>query len=295
VRKVIVSIALIVIVGVARAQEQEFSTNPSISLLTGIMNYQGDLNPNSFTFNHSHFTAGLIIRKPLNRWFTLRTGAVIGSIEAADRYNRDYLKPRNLSFHSSIQDVHLGVEITLLNIATKRFTPYLYAGIAVFHFNPWTYDNTGKKTYLQPLSTEGQGLPEYPEQKSYKLTQFSFPFGGGIKIMVSDDINIGVEFSQRKSFTDYIDDVSTYYADRDILLSARGAKAVELAYRGNEIPGGLPYPHQGEQRGTASEMDWYYYAGTTIEIKFSSLGQLFGNKRSGKSSHMGCPRNISSY
>ena len=95
----------------------------------------------------------------------------MGSIEAADRYNRDYLKPRNLSFNTSIKEASLGLETSLLDLSTTRFTPYVYGSISLYHFNPWAYDNSGKKVFLQPLSTEGQGLPQYSKQKPYKLTQ----------------------------------------------------------------------------------------------------------------------------
>lgn len=268
---------------------QELDKSTTISLFTGTINYQGDLNPNSFTFDHSNFATGFIIRKPLNRWFSLRGGFNMGKIEAADSWNRDYLKSRNLSFTSNIKEAYVGLEVAVLDISTKKFTPYIYGGIAVFHFNPWTNDNTGTKTYLQPLSTEGQGLKEYPEQKTYKLTQIALPFGAGLKYAVSDAISIGVEFSQRKSFTDYIDDVSTHYVDRDVLLQAKGPKAVELAYRGGQSPLGQPqYPTHGEQRGTPSEMDWYYFVGLTTEVKLNRIGHLFRNSRSVASQR--CPR-----
>ncbi|MBL7730776.1 MAG: hypothetical protein JNM88_06325 [Chitinophagaceae bacterium] len=270
-------------------QAQEFDKSPSVAVFTGLINYQGDLNPNSFTVSHSNFAAGISIKKPLNRWFTARVGISYGKIEAADAWNRDYLKSRNLSFATTIKEAYAGLEITVLDISTKKFTPYLYGGIAVFHFNPWARDNSGAKTYLQPLSTEGQGLSQYPEQKTYKLTQICLPFGAGIKYQVSDALSIGVELSQRKSFTDYIDDVSSYYVDRDVLLAAKGAKAVEMAYRGGQSPVGSPlYPSHGEQRGTPSEMDWYYLFGFTTEIKLDALGSLFGNGRSVASQR--CPR-----
>ena len=191
------------------AQEQDKSA--TIALFTGTINYQGDLNPNSFTFSHSNFATGLVFRKPLNRWFTFRAGVSIGKIEAADRWNRDYLKPRNLSFTTNIKEAYAGLEVNILDISSKRFTPYIYGGLAIFHFNPWTTDNSGIKTYLKPLSTEGQGLAQYPKQKPYKLTQFALPFGIGGKFAVTPSINIGIEFSLRKSFTDYIDDVSTFF------------------------------------------------------------------------------------
>ena len=275
----------------AFCQERDKST--TIALFTGIINYQGDLNPNSFTFRHSHFTTGLIIHKPLNRWLSLRAGANIGRIEAADRYNRDYLKPRNLSFFTSIKEAYAGLELTMPYMSTRRFTPFMYGGLAIFHFNPWTYDNNGAKTYLKPLSTEGQGLPQFPKQRPYNLTQLAFAFGGGAKFAITDCINIGIDFSQRKTFTDYLDDLSSMYVDKNTLLQAKGPKAVELAYRGDELAGGQPYPAHGEQRGTPSEMDWYYFLGVTMEIKLNCIGDLFASfSRNNSIASQRCPRNV---
>ena len=37
------------------AQDEEFPKQPTISLFTGLINYQGDLNPNSFTLDGRNF------------------------------------------------------------------------------------------------------------------------------------------------------------------------------------------------------------------------------------------------
>ena len=270
---------------------QELDKSTTISLFTGIINYQGDLNPNSFTLKHSNFATGIIIRKPLNRWFTLRGGVNMGKIEAADKWNRDYLKPRNLSFTTFIKEAYLGLEVTILDLATSNIIPYIYGGVALFHFNPWTYDKNGTKTYLKPLSTEGQGLAQFPEQKPYKLTQLALSFGGGVKFKVSEGLCIGIDFSQRKSFTDYIDDVSSHFIDGTILQQEKGSKAVELSYRADELPGGRPFfPASGEQRGTPSEMDWYYFFGLTMEMKLNNLTSIFRNNK--VVADQRCPRNI---
>ena len=273
------------------AISQDIDKEPSIGIYSGMINYEGDLKPNSFTFEHSNYFFGLTVRKPLNRWITWRSGFSMGSVEGADRYNRDYLKARNLSFYSRIMEGYTGLALTFLDISTTRFTPYIYGGIGVFHFDPWTYDNQNQKTRLKPLSTEGQGI--IAGQKPYGLTQLMLPFGAGMKFALSDAVYLGVEFSQRKTFTDYLDDVSTHYVEQDILLQARGPKAVELAYRGDELPNGSGYPPAGEQRGTPHEMDWYYFLGVTLEVKFSSLQNIFhGNAGYGKfgSGQSRCPR-----
>lgn len=271
---------------------QEIDRQPSVGILIGKMNYEGDLNPSSFKFSHSRFTASVLLRKPVNRWITLRAGAGFGKIEAADRYNRDYLKSRNLSFYSSIAEANAGLEFTFLDFSKARFTPYMYGGIAYFHFNPWTYDKSGAKVYLQPLSTEGQGLSQFPSQKPYQLSQFALALSSGIKFAVTDEIILGIEFNQRKTFTDYLDDVSSFYVDANTLLQAKGAKSVEMAWRGDELPGTNPYPSHGEIRGTPSEMDWYYFLGVTLELKFGALKNMGGNNNARVMAHQRCPRLI---
>ena len=273
----------------SKAQELDKST--TISVFSGCMNYQGDLKPKTFTIEHSSPAAGISIRKPLNQWFSVRGGFNIGTIKAADEWNDDNLRPRNLSFTTTIKEAYLGLEVAVLDMSSGRFTPYVYGGIAVFHFNPWARDNSGVKTYLKPLSTEGQGLSQYPDSKPYNLTQICIPFGGGFRFALTDGLNIGLEFNQRKSFTDYIDDVSGNYVDRDPLLQAKGIKAIELAYRAGDLAGGRPiFPSHGDKRGTPTQMDWYYFFGLTMEMKLSSLGGIF--KHTKTVANQRCPRNV---
>ncbi len=273
------------------ASSQELDRSTTISVFTGLMNYQGDVKPNNFTMAHSNLAVGVTIRKPLTRWISLRAGYNQGTISGSDSWNTDDLKPRNLSFTTDIKEAYAGIEINILDMSSSRFAPYVYAGLAFFHFNPWTVDKNGEKVFLQPLSTEGQGMTGYPQSKPYKLTQMCIPFGGGARFMVLDGINLGVEFNQRKSFTDHIDDVSGAYVDPTDLLQQRGIKAVELSYRADELPGSRPiFPAKGEKRGTPTEMDWYYFLGLTLEAKISTLGGLF---RFNKSHFVQkCPRNV---
>ena len=121
-------------------------------------------------------------------------------------------------------------------MGSHSLTPYVFGGIALYHFNPYTRDTSGTKYYLKPLSTEGEGFID--GRNNYNLTQFAIPFGAGVKLSLSDNVNVGFELGYRKLFTDYIDDVSTTYVDQSSLLVNRGSKAVELAYRGGELKNG---------------------------------------------------------
>mgnify|MGYP003575188747 CR=1 FL=1 len=271
---------------------QEVDRSATIGLFGGLSSYQGDLQPNSFSFSQSGRWTGIWVRQPITGNFSIKAGVSIGTIKAADANNRDYLKIRNLSFYSAVKEAFIELDLSLLSTDNYRLTPFLQGGFALLHYNPYTFDNDGNKVYLQPLSTEGQGLPAYPDRKPYKLLQPAMSFGGGLRYAVSDAVIVSLQMSQRKTFTDYLDDVSGDYADEQELLQYRGPQAVELAYRGDELPGGTGYPKGGEQRGTPTEMDWYYFAGASLEIKLNAVGKLISNFRVGNNDwyYKRCPK-----
>jgi hypothetical protein len=97
----------------------------------------------------------------LNDHFIIRAGYAYADFYANDRFNRDYLQPRNLNFRTSLHELHAGLEANLFSLEQKKSTPYLFAGVGVFHLNPYTYEGN-QKVFLQPLGTEGQGLKKIP-------------------------------------------------------------------------------------------------------------------------------------
>jgi Domain of unknown function (DUF6089) len=234
----------------------------------GFSNYQGDLQEKRFTTQQAKGAVGLGLRYDLSSHFALRSNFTYATLAAADKYNLQAdLRARNLSFKTRLTEANLLLDYTFLNLNYHRFSPYIFGGLAVFHYNPFAYDSAGSKVYLQPLGTEGQGLTAYPGRKKYHLTQLSIPFGGGIRWRFTDNITLSYEIGLRKTSTDYLDDVSTTYADETALLAARGTKAVEMAWRGDELKtGATTYPAAGAVRGGSKFKDWYYFSGVTISI-----------------------------
>ncbi len=260
------------------------SQNLHADLFAGVANYQGDLQGKRFTFSQSHPAIGLGASYDITNKFIGRIGFTYATVEGNDQKNSSAkgVEFRNLNFKSRISELQLGLEYNIFDLNERSFTPYLFAGVAGYHFNPYTTDSAGNKVFLKPLSTEGQGLAAYPDRKEYKLTQFAIPFGAGLKLALSDNLQVGLELGLRKLFTDYLDDVSTSYVDSTVLANAKGALAAQLAYRGDEV-GGPAYPAAGTQRGSTKK-DWYYI--TSFRISY----RLGGNK--GGSRKVGCPRNI---
>jgi hypothetical protein len=259
----------------------------------GIANYQGDLVDQAFQSPRG--TVGITLNYQLSGRLSIRGGFTFAKVAGADSLSKkEDLRMRNLSFQSNITELSLVGEFNTLNMYERRWSPYVFAGLAAYHFNPFTYDRAGRKVFLRPLSTEGQDLPGYPESKAYSLMQLAIPFGGGIKFDVNDQIRIALELGMRKLFTDYLDDVSGNYADPNDLLALKGPESVDLSYRGDEAPGGnLNYPLKGEQRGSPKYKDFYYLTGLHISYRLpegnnSSRTNSYSG-RAAKKGRYGCP------
>ena len=239
-----------------------------IGIFLGGSYYTGDLNPSGHFNRFTRPAAGVIYRMNLNQRFSAKASGLFGMIEADDAYSKNESHVnRNLSFKSKVLEFAVEGEFNFLPYATGSkklavFTPYVFAGIAVYHFDPLgLYQNRWYK--LQPIGTEGQNS-SFSNDKSYSLTQFSIPFGVGVKFNTAKRIGINFEWGLRKTYTDYLDDVSGKYVDSYLLMSEKGPVAAALADKSiNQEPGG----NTGRQRGNSYTKDWYSFAGVIITFK----------------------------
>lgn len=261
-----------------------------VTLFGGFSNYQGDLQDRAFTLDQSNGAFGIGVKYDLTSHISIRSGFNYGRVQGDDKGNKPILQARNLSFQTKILEFNLLGEYNFFDLSQHRFTPYVFGGIAIFKFNPYAYDTLGNKVFLQPLSTEGQGLSAYPDRKPYKLTQFAVPFGAGMKLRINSKAVLGFEFGLRKTFFDYLDDVSKTYVDGNALALERGTKAVEMSYRGGELrTGNTTYPADGTIRGGSKFKDWYYFTGITLAVGIGGNSTLFngGGNRRGRTD---CPK-----
>jgi hypothetical protein len=259
-----------------------------IGLFGGISNYVGDMTEKAYKNSNGAF--GINASYQILSRFNLRAGFTFAKVNGADSLiAQEDVRLRNLSFQSNISEFSLVGEFNTFNMDYKRWSPYVFAGVAVYHFNPYTFDQQNNKVYLKPLRTEGEGLPGYA--KSYSLTQLALPFGGGIKYNISETVRIAVEVGMRKLFTDYLDDVSGNYADPNDLLTNVGQQSLDLSYREDELVNGDPnYPPKGETRGSPKFKDYYYLTG--IHLTFTLPGgnnERAYNSKMGKNKRYGCP------
>jgi len=270
-----------------------YSQRFSVNIGGGMINYGGDLQESVFTFNQSNkaFEAGASYK--FSNYFSVNASITTGKLAASDAKTNPQRARRNLSFYTNLTEENLTLKFDLRQVPeVVKFTPYIFGGIGLYHFNPYAYDTLGQKVYLQPLSTEGEGLQEYPGRKQYKLTQFSIPFGGGVTYAVSDRVMISGEIAFRKLFTDHLDDVSgPTYADTAILRAAKGGLSAEMSFRSDETNNPLPF-NDKLIRGNPDKEDVFYTCLIKLSFSFgggSSLNNWYSRKAR---KQCGCPGKV---
>jgi hypothetical protein len=275
-------------------QSQHFEAGGSI----GTLQYEGDIGGRTSGLN------GLLQNKTSRaslfgslefgyspvRFIQIRLSVLTGSVQAADSLlnqatqKETIKKTRNLHFRSPIKEASLLFAVHPFDftyselIWIRKFSPYLLFGAGFFEFNPmgWYQNPTGPDGWvaLKPLRTEGQGMATYPDRPEYALRALNFQAGAGIRYLISSKITVAVEILNRKTNTDYLDDVSTRYIDNNAFDAYFGTatKLAETAKQlannpafknaGNYINGFSP----GSVRGSPASKDYYY--GTYLRIGY---------------------------
>lgn len=269
---------LLFLIGILSSTQSLDAQRLEIGFMLGATNYQGDLTPGTarISFGNPHPAFGVHLGYELNDILTLRGKITVTSMSGFDNQARaSWRLERNLHFRSPLQEAGLNIEIYGLNVfkfmSNLAFHPYVVTGFNLFRFNPQAEYN-GVWIPLQPLGTEGQGSAAFPEREKYRLIEFSVPMGFGMRYTINDYISISADLTQRWTFTDYLDDVSSTYVPLDVLLSspANGELAANLSYRGGEL--GFDRDLTAEtQRGNARENDWYVITNVTMIFKFAPI------------------------
>jgi len=247
-----------------------FGQSSEFGLLLGFSSYKGELSSSLFNTKFWKPAVGIMYKRNMNSHWSYRLGINYGTIVGDDAESKiEYNQRRNLSFRSRVLEFNGMFEFNFFPYqiakATSKWTPYIFGGIAVYRFNPQA--QLGDDWYdLQPLGTEGQGTTLYPDSDKYKRVAFAIPVGGGVKIKFSRRFGIALEAGARRTYTDYLDDVSTTYADKDILFAQNGELSAILSDRSID---GQAVNNTNRQRGDSSNKDWYMFGGITLTFTLS--------------------------
>ncbi len=227
------------------------SQNMDFGISVGASNYSGDLTESmAVSIKQSHTCFGIHGRLELDPLVSFKLQYMYLKISGDDRYStRLGNNKRQLSFESPIHDFSLVGQMQFLSLFTERvsrWNPYLQFGISVFQFNPMA-EYKGQLVELQPLGTEGQGMPDY--EAKYSLVNYAINMGFGLRYYISNTLSLGFDALIRSTSTDYLDDASTNYVSYDQLLMNQGKMAADL---GNKI-----FARTGAQRANPGDKDWF--------------------------------------
>jgi len=245
----------------------------------GAFYYQGDLVPRPINLSMSQgdLATGLSFGYSVNDWSTISGRFLCGKLSGDDKYaNTIERKTRNLSFVSPLYEYGLYVDLKINKIwkSLNKYKINLYysTGISLFTFNPKTWYNN-RLVDLHPLGTEGQNIPKYAANK-YKLTQIAIPFGIVIDFDVTNRLGLGLEVSPRKTFTDYLDDVSSFYINYHEMISYGNILGAKLSNRqGEYYKTEVVILETGTQRGDPKNNDWYTHFTIYGKYRFGKIQQ----------------------
>ena len=155
----------------------------------GTLNYTGDLS-RSYNVLNSKFAATLFYRSNISKVVSLRAAITGGGIGASDKRPIDaFAERRNASFNLFLMEASTVLEYHFMNWRDDkhilRYTPYLFGGLGIFGIS---------------------GTQNKPSQ--YSNVQAAIPFGLGMKYIVNPKWYLALELGARKTFFDYLDNVS---------------------------------------------------------------------------------------
>jgi len=318
IKKLIFSLLILIFITNQTVAQGKFEIGFTLST----MQYEGEIGGRfPFIYNdlnnptsRARVAGGINFGYHLTDFISFRGSINVGSVQAADRLLKPepdpavvYKLTRNLSFRSSIIEAGITTEFYPLPVIFKRygqnlgrFNPYIVAGFNFFRFNPRSIylDKTGALSWvdLKPLRTEGQGMPIANAPKEYSLNATSIPFGIGIRFNMNENISLALEWLNRSTSTDYLDDVSGRYIDNaefDKFFGAGTVQADQAKQKAN-FPSWLNGVHVNgflptEPRGSLSKFTDFYYTGS-IKL-FINLDRVAGKSNSwfGGDKYLKCP------
>lgn len=185
-----IAISSFIVCFIAQAAIAQISQRSEIGGGLGVFNYTGDL-VRTYDLSTSRPAATLFYRSNISRVVSFKTALTAGQLVASDQQNPidPFAVSRNASFDIFLAELSGTFEYHFLDWRDDkrrlRFTPYLFTGLGLFSIS---------------------GNPN--KAAEYSNVQLSVPLGGGMKYVLNPRYYVAFEFGMRKTFFDYLDNVS---------------------------------------------------------------------------------------
>lgn len=212
--------------------------------------------------SQTRWAVGGFARRKINRLLSVNAGLMYLRIQGADELTEDYRprRGRNLNFRNDMLELYVRPEFTIYqdNDLGGRgrykldFRLFGYVGAALYYHNPKGQINREGDFYaLQPLTTE---------LVDYSRIGFAIPAGIGFHFTKKRRHRFGWDMGWRTTFSDYLDDASTVYADPALLPSQLAIDLADQSSYAYALDPTLPHPNnykEGAIRGDPTHNDSY--------------------------------------
>tara|TARA_B110000090_G_scaffold78833_1_gene89796 strand:+ start:8570 stop:9517 length:948 start_codon:yes stop_codon:yes gene_type:complete len=243
------------------------SSSTFLSDLGGKDSY-GSNDPADINFPQISYAFGAGIKYTLPKGINFELSAFYTRLFADDAETTSDRGLRKLKVRTDVIETALKIGYTFPQNSGLLRGFYANVGAGLMFFTPMgEYNGTWHK--LRPLGTEGQNID--PNQQAYKVYSPAIPFGFGKKFALSNGMMLGIDLSMRRSFTDYLDDVSGNYFDNALIKERSGEIAAALADPSTDPTAGVT----GNIRGNPKQMDNYFLLGFQLEIPLGAGGKNY--------------------
>lgn len=176
----------------------------------GLSYYIGDINPKKH-FSQNELGLGAVVRYYQNFRWAFRFQYSNMNLTSSDAMSA-FRPERNLSFNSTINDFALLAEFNFFDYWTgsnrNYITPYIFAGISYFTYNTSMPEMT-EDTAFDP---SGDFFSNEEYESIPRGSNFSIPFGIGLKYSLFKRVGVALEWRMHKTFTDEIDKIIDNYS-----------------------------------------------------------------------------------
>lgn len=253
---------------------QRAQTLDEIGVFAGMSHFTGDVGSYGIHAPQG-YAVGASYRHQFDYHYAVRGQFMYGMIANDDALSQMVdRQARNLHFRSPVFEGAIIAEFNFFEYYTgsrkRKHSPYIFAGFGITAFNPQAFYD-GEWHNLQPLGTEGQRSAADPGNY-YPTATWSIPFGMGYRWSIGDISSVAIEVGFRRTFSDYIDDVSGVYADPEVVRNAHGDIAAALSNRS-----GRAVEQIGYARGNAATDDWYTFTGIHLYVELSPFVEKCAN------------------
>jgi hypothetical protein len=180
-----------------------------IGLTAGFTNYSGDLAEKTIQMSEGGFGAGVFGRYHLSNTIAVKAQLLAGKISGTDaNASTPELKDRSLEFSNNLVELAVMGEWNFMDVHSSRLeddqvirvVPYLTIGLGAVFSQPTL-------NYYGPPDAYSQNVPYGIPEPGLKKQALVFPFGLGLRALITKKITVGIDGGFHSAASDYLDGV----------------------------------------------------------------------------------------